>query len=261
MKPHEKIRELREARGMSLQDVVNLIDPKPGKMTLSRLERGERKITMEWVRKIAGALNVPVAEILGDEESGYVTKEWLSTEMERRGLKRQDLATVLGVVPSVVSDLFAGRRRITPDDAKKVHAWLRENPTEQGTAPVHKLAATATIQLYQMVEVDGVLTRSSRPVGRASPFEAFEGFAVYMAGFDMSPRFEEGDILFIDTVRQPRRGEYVFVTATDGGVSVRRYEGRDGEGYTFSTLSPAGSDPVPADKVASVYFVRGSSAP
>lgn len=63
-----RIREIREAAGLSLQDLADRISELSGEATtrtqLSRLELGKRKLTQDWLRKIAMALDCDVAELL-----------------------------------------------------------------------------------------------------------------------------------------------------------------------------------------------------
>lgn len=60
-----RIRELRRARGLTLQDLADRIRPEPTTaQTIGRLETGARKISLEWLEKIADALSLHPAELL-----------------------------------------------------------------------------------------------------------------------------------------------------------------------------------------------------
>jgi transcriptional regulator with XRE-family HTH domain len=74
-----RIREVRRARNMTLQDVADRCDPPTTPQTVGRLETGTRTVSMGWLTRIAAALgvdpsdlvqlpereDVPVAAILG----------------------------------------------------------------------------------------------------------------------------------------------------------------------------------------------------
>lgn len=74
-----RIREVRRARNMTLQDVADRCDPPTTPQTVGRLETGTRTVSMGWLTRIARALgvepsdlvelparaDVPVAAILG----------------------------------------------------------------------------------------------------------------------------------------------------------------------------------------------------
>lgn len=63
-----RIRQIREAAGLTLQDLADRITEQSGESTtrtqLSRLELGKRKLNQDWLRKIAMALDCDPAELL-----------------------------------------------------------------------------------------------------------------------------------------------------------------------------------------------------
>lgn len=61
MKIGQKIRQLRQARGMTIQQLADEIGSDVG--NISRLERGKQGYTANSINKIAEALSVPVAEL------------------------------------------------------------------------------------------------------------------------------------------------------------------------------------------------------
>jgi transcriptional regulator with XRE-family HTH domain len=76
-----RIREVRKAKGLTLQDVAERCDPATTAQTIGRLETGTRTVSVGWLNRIAAALgvdaadlvtlpdraDVPVAAILGSE--------------------------------------------------------------------------------------------------------------------------------------------------------------------------------------------------
>jgi len=61
-----RLRRLREQRKIGLRELARRIDCDPN--ALSRLETGKRKVTVEWLTMLSGALGVSVSEILEDEK-------------------------------------------------------------------------------------------------------------------------------------------------------------------------------------------------
>lgn len=59
-----RIRELREARGLTLERAADTIGTSV--QQLSRLERAERRLTDDWMRRIAPALGVRPSDLLSD---------------------------------------------------------------------------------------------------------------------------------------------------------------------------------------------------
>jgi len=59
-----RIREVRRARKMTLQDVADRCDPPTTAQTIGRLETGTRTVSVGWLNRIAKALGVEAAELV-----------------------------------------------------------------------------------------------------------------------------------------------------------------------------------------------------
>lgn len=63
-----RIREVRRARGMTLDDVARRCDPPTTPQTIGRLETGTRTVSVGWLNRIAKALEVDSQDLIhGDE--------------------------------------------------------------------------------------------------------------------------------------------------------------------------------------------------
>lgn len=65
-----RIREVRRARKLTLEDVAKRCDPPTTPQTIGRLETGTRTVSVGWLNRIAHALEVDAAELVarGDTE-------------------------------------------------------------------------------------------------------------------------------------------------------------------------------------------------
>lgn len=59
-----RIREIRRARKMTLQDVADRCDPPTTPQTIGRLETGTRTVSVGWLNRIASALGVEAADLV-----------------------------------------------------------------------------------------------------------------------------------------------------------------------------------------------------
>ena len=59
-----RIREVRRARKLTLQDVADRCDPPTTPQTIGRLETGTRTVSVGWLNRIAGALGVEAADLV-----------------------------------------------------------------------------------------------------------------------------------------------------------------------------------------------------
>lgn len=62
-----RIYELRRAKGLSQQELAELVGC--SKMHISGMERGKRELSLEWMRRLAQALDVLPADILADADN------------------------------------------------------------------------------------------------------------------------------------------------------------------------------------------------
>jgi transcriptional regulator with XRE-family HTH domain len=59
-----RIREVRRARGMTLDDVARRCDPPTTPQTIGRLETGTRTVSVGWLNRIAAALGVEAQDLV-----------------------------------------------------------------------------------------------------------------------------------------------------------------------------------------------------
>ena len=59
-----RIREVRRARRLTLQDVADRCDPPTTPQTIGRLETGSRTVSMRWLSRIADALQVEASDLV-----------------------------------------------------------------------------------------------------------------------------------------------------------------------------------------------------
>ena len=59
-----RIREVRRAKGLTLEQVGALCDPPTTAQTIGRLETGTRTVSVKWLNRIADALGVPSASLV-----------------------------------------------------------------------------------------------------------------------------------------------------------------------------------------------------
>lgn len=103
-----------------------------------------------------------------------------------------------------------------------------------------------------------VIDHVRRPPGLADKTGVF---AIYVVGDSMSPRFEAGELLFIDEARQPAIGDDVVVElygndGQAGACYIKRLQRRSGNTIVLQQFNPPDDNiKVPADQVRRVYRV------
>src|SRR5947199_7175077 len=64
-----RIREVRRARGMTLDDVAQRCEPPTTPQTIGRLETGTRTVSVGWLNRIAKALGVEAQDLVQGGET------------------------------------------------------------------------------------------------------------------------------------------------------------------------------------------------
>lgn len=88
------IKALRTARDWSMEALAQRLAPPTTASTINKLEKGQRKLTEQWLRKLSTALECPVDAIIGDTTpssvpAGVIDIETLADAIRwaRKGLR------------------------------------------------------------------------------------------------------------------------------------------------------------------------------
>lgn len=93
--------------------------------------------------------------------------------------------------------------------------------------------------------------------------EASGAYGVEVAGDSMFPRYDDGEILFIDPTRRVKRGDYVVAQIQNGESDpimayVKRFISRNSQKLILEQLNPNKNLEFEANCVVSVHFIAGS---
>jgi transcriptional regulator with XRE-family HTH domain len=67
-----RIRDVRKAKGLTLEDVAARCDPQTTAQTIGRLETGTRTVSVKWLNRIAAALDVAASDLVDLPDSATV---------------------------------------------------------------------------------------------------------------------------------------------------------------------------------------------
>ena len=97
------IRDVRRARGMTLDDVARRCSPPTTAQTIGRLETGARTVSVGWLNRIAAALGVEAADLVTLPERSDVA---VAAVLDGSGAHAPRRATAL-VPPRAAQDMVA----------------------------------------------------------------------------------------------------------------------------------------------------------
>lgn len=131
-----RIREVRRARGMTLDEVARACSPPTTPQTIGRLETGARTVSVGWLNRIANALGVDAADLVDHPDRGELPVVAVLGANGAIAPKRQALVVpprvsggqIAMTVAASVGDYRAGDEiwleRLEPEDF--IHALNRD---------------------------------------------------------------------------------------------------------------------------------------
>ncbi len=190
----------------------------------------------------------------------------------RKNLTQANIATALGVSQSAVAQWEAGRSFPAPELVAKIEKLTgvrflteereqvqnRDGREKRGRMPIIGLPAPGD---DQRILVDG------QPHGEIVAPPQLEGVpqarAVYVRGGSMEPRYYPGEIVYLNPLRPPNPGDFVFLTVREPGFSVavgyiRQYVGQDLVHIRTLALNPKREHLIAKEDLAGIATIVGS---
>lgn len=215
-----RIREWRERRDLTQDALADATGT--SKMQISRLERGERRLTQGWMERIAEVLGCRPADLLpgAPESAGEAPPdETAAYDLETRPSE---------VRPSEV--------RLAEGHLPLAAGMLRRDVPVLGTSRGGVPDKAGDFEMNGEV-VDHV----RRPPGIAGLRDVF---ALYVVGESMAPWREPGDLVYVTRARQPRPGDYIvaeLLPQRDGdppSALLKRFVAVRGERLVLEQYNP-----------------------
>jgi transcriptional regulator with XRE-family HTH domain len=220
-----KLRSLREGKGLSRAQLAAKMGVHHN--TIQKWEEAERKLTVDWITKLAPHLGTTVTEFLevAPKETKSVNQHQIDTVKE----------PVIG-----------------PSNVYAPEKWPRD-------LPVMGIGECGP-DGWSLWNGD-IIQMAPRP-----PFLAGipKGYAVYAIGSSMEPRYQAGELVYINPAKPPEPGCYVLVQikpAHDGEAPralLKRLVRRSGSKVTLEQFSPPKKFEIRASDIVSMHRVVGT---
>lgn len=204
---------------------------------------------------------------------------WIREGLKRSGKTQRGLAAFLGIDPSGVSRLLAGDRSLKADEVTRIASYLGV-PLPTPSLP-HEVSqdmdATAAVPPFTTMRRDvpvvGTVVGGSGGafelngsvvdyVRRPPGIERTRGvYALYVSGESMSPRYEPGDLVFLNPARPPRAGDYVvlemFAEEPDqpGQAYIKRLRSVTPTAYIAEQFNPPAQIEYPIARVRQIIRI------
>jgi len=231
-----RVQSAREMLGLSQLDIDEILDQNPG--YTQDLETGARAIYDTLLRRIAGRLHLRLEWLIDGTGPAVDPVEFPGGPPTRQELLRQALER-----KEMVSQAL---------DYRAVPA------TASMPRDVAILGVTVGDDNVDFCLNGNVIDHVRRPPGLAG---ASNVFAIYVIGDSMYPRFEEGDLVYIQTGRPPKSGDDVVVelrgdAGKPGNCYIRRLVRRTSNDIQLSQFTPPIDDiRIPTDRIREIYRI------
>jgi transcriptional regulator with XRE-family HTH domain len=228
MQAHHKIADLRIRKNLTLQALAERVGTT--KSQIDKLEKGERRLTVEWLQRIADALNIPISSFFDETQS-------LHAAPSLNALHDTTLSAY---------EAPPGQRETALRAAAEPPAFLVPLPVKGHSDPL-----TDTL-----IGIETIASHIARPPALAGVSNAY---AVYMVGDSMEPRYFSGDLLYIDPSRPLTKGCFVLLTLHNETALVRRLVRRHAaETLLVQQLGQSQEDCVPLTSIRAAHRIIGS---
>lgn len=205
--------------------------------------------------------------------------DWIREGLKRAGKSQRGLAAYLGLDPSAISRLLAGERLLKADEVARIAAYLSvpaPAPDLPSEAP-QDMDATAAVPPFTTMRRDvpvvGTVVGGSSGafelngsvvdyVRRPPGIERTRGvYALYVSGESMVPRYDPGDLVFLNPSRPPRAGDYVVIEmfaeepGQAGQAYIKRLRAVTPNAYVAEQFNPPLSIEYPIAKVRQIIRI------
>lgn len=222
-----RIREWRRRRGLSMQRLAEKIGT--SRQQIHKLERGERRLSEDWLRRIAAPLGCLPADLLADDPATFGAAGAFAEEADR-------------VVPLPPDLDLTGAHPVVLDRHNRIPVYASAQGGPDGT-----------LLAYEPIEY----------VDRPEPLFAVRGaFAMYVVNDSMEPKYSQGALLLIHPGRPVRHGDYVLIVKrsphNEHSALVKQLVRMDTRRLVVRQFNPPEEFSIPRREVAAVHLVIGS---
>jgi len=222
--PRPSLRAHRQRAGLTLEAIARLTGTTAAQ--ISKLEKGERRLTVDWMARLAPALGVEIADLLPPPETAIAAT---------------------GTIPIPGTALPGG-------DA--VLAALPPATSPSDLIPVRSAGRGGDEQ--EMYLQDGPIDYIRRPPSLAHVRDAY---AIYMVGDSMYPRFRPGQMLHVNPFKPPQPGAGVVVTKLNGAVLIKEFVRHGPRTLFLRQYNPAENLSYPQAEIEALHTVVGLEEP
>jgi len=241
----KNLRLLRRIRGLTLEELSDQVGISVS--YLSRIESGNRRVTEPLLFKLCELLQCDPAEILSDEppEKQIASLGFTSLSFHRKN------------PPEKVSELM--------ELLEKVAGQLQDNSTTTHKLPVFTSYYFKNISWPQTSNassaiIDGIpLTNPADWVPCPPELTHVQSaFAYCVVNEEMSPRYNPGDIVFVNPQKPLMPGCFALLVKNDDTPLLRQFISSSGQTFTLKSYQDNHEEIISLTDIKGIYRVVGA---
>ena len=209
----------------------------------------------DTLRRVLAAIDLTPAEFYARQAGDAVHLAVPATPQVRTTVQEYRAPASSDLIPTGTAN---------PDLARDIPVLgTAEGAAEPVGSAGNGAAHAATVEAMQLL-VSEVIERKARPSSLARRRDIY---ALYISGESMEPRFEQGELVYVDPKRPPSIGDYVIVQLRDASgeehvdpdtvvrVLVKRLVKRRADAWEFEQFNPALRFTLPAAAIARIHRI------
>lgn len=223
------IKELRDAKNLTQSDLAELVGT--SQPQIKRLESGERTLSKEWAERIAPHLGVTPEILLFGKPDGLPPLSQDSPPDAQNNVFHLPNAQIRGKLEGV---------------GRKIPVYGQAVGGVNGEFIMNGSVLFEVLAPPSLSQVSGA-------------------YAVQVSGDSMYPRYEDGEICFVDPKRRVKKGDYVIVqikTEEEGPILafVKKFVRHNAAELVLEQFNPAIEMRFPSSQVYSVHYIALAGA-
>jgi transcriptional regulator with XRE-family HTH domain len=231
MTVHQKLHLLRIQKNLSLQALAEKIGTT--KSQVDKLEKGDRRLTIEWLQKLCDALDVTPASLFEGEEGDTIATLMLKNTSYPESAAAPYIATIAEPPPS----------------------FGAIQPPRGGGYPLLPVYGQVDALSDELRNFTKPTSHLPAPPALASCAKAF---ALYVVDETMEPRFSLGDIVFVNPEKPLTPRCYVLIIRNNDTGIIRQFLTKKNGAVVYRDLAERAEKSLLFTEIKHIYRIVGS---
>lgn len=241
----KNLRLLRRIRGLTLEELSDKVGISVS--YLSRIESGNRRVTETLLFKLSELLQCDPAEILSDDppEKQIASLGFNSLSFPPKN-SAEKVSELMGLLEKVADQLQGSQSTPLKLPVFTSHYFKNESFPLQSKNDFPALEDIPLNEPSDWLPCPPELSQVKT------------AFAYHVVNDEMAPRYNPGDIVFVNPQKPLMPGCFALIVKNDGTIHLRQFIQSTGQIFTFKTYQSTNEENVSITEIKGIYRIVGS---